>query len=437
MAEKNLYRDSLIKACGEMPDIDPQDTLFADDAVERLPSILEKYSDGKSVAVLMDRRTKEAAGNEVCAALCSAGWQVMAVVVPDPEPGKSPVCDDITKERLQPAISGASIVLTVGSGVVNDLGKWTSCDAGLPYVSFATAASMNGYSSANVAPAVKGVKTLVRGAAPKAVVSSPQIIASAPYEMTASGLGDILAKSVSSADWKMNSILFGDEYIPAVVDLIVDIEPLYLENPEGIRSGDPAAIHALYDGLLLTGVAMTLAGTSSPASGGEHMISHTLDMMSSIDGQPHDLHGRQVGVGTVIASEVYRRIIKTESPEFVAPQRAIDNRFWGKLAGVVSDHYEGKNERLEAAGKILSEKSAWDNLRAEVSQLTRSPVKIKDCLKRAGAANTAEDLGMSRERLLAAFTHAHEIRSRFTILDLAWLTGILPGKCGEIIEEFA
>ena len=67
---------------------------------------------------------------------------------------------------------------------------------------------MNGYASANVAPTINGVKTLLRARAPLAVASSPRVLGQAPHEMTAAGLGDVLAKSVSSADWYMNHHLF-------------------------------------------------------------------------------------------------------------------------------------------------------------------------------------------------------------------------------------
>jgi glycerol dehydrogenase-like iron-containing ADH family enzyme len=62
---------------------------------------------------------------------------------------------------------------------------------------------------------------------------------------------------------------------------------------------------------------------------------------------------------------------------------------------------------------------------------------MRDCLKRAGAAYRAEDIGCSRARLLRALLHAHGIRSRFTCIDLARLVGVLPEAAAEIVEEWA
>jgi glycerol-1-phosphate dehydrogenase [NAD(P)+] len=192
---------------------------------------------------------------------------------------------------------------------------------------------------------------------------------------------------------------------------------------------------ALFHGLLLTGIAMTMAETSAPASGGEHLVSHTLDMMSSLDGVPHDLHGRQVGLGTVLASGIYRRIISLESPGFSLPAMDIDREFWGVLGDEIETNYAQKVERLQKAVEILSQGDSWDRLRAEVQPFLRSPERVHNCLKRAGAAHRAEDIGCTRERLLRAVLHAHEIRSRFTVLDLARLVGLLPQAAEEIVED--
>jgi glycerol-1-phosphate dehydrogenase [NAD(P)+] len=277
----------------------------------------------------------------------------------------------------------------------------------------------------------------VRARSPHTVLSDPAVLRDAPYELTAAGLGDILAKSVSSADWRMNHFLFGDYFCERSVSLIADIEPLYLNHPADLRERKPEAMEALFQGLLLTGVAMTMAATSAPASGGEHLISHTLDMMSALDGVPHDLHGRQVGVGTVLTSEVYRRIINLESPHFAQVTMGIDKAFWGALGDTVETHYTPKIERMQKAVSILSQGDAWDRLREEVKPYLRSPDRIRDCLQRASAAYRAEDIGCSRERLLSAVFHAHEIRSRFTIIDLARLVGVLPQAAAEIVAQWS
>ncbi|MBN2584460.1 MAG: iron-containing alcohol dehydrogenase [Planctomycetes bacterium] len=428
------------------PTLEPRIVVCAADAVARTPRVCADVLGGakQPVTVLADVRTRAVAGRAVAEALRSDGWAVTERIVPDPQEGGAwggswggPVCDDTTKESLDAGLAGAALLVAVGSGVVSDLGKWLAGDRGIPYVCFATACSMTGYASANVAPAVRGVKTLVRARPPAAVLADPAILRTAPPEMTAAGLGDVVAKSVSTMDWRLNHLLFDDSYVEMAATLVADVEPLYLDHPELLRDGDERATEALFAALLLVGVSMTLAGTSSPASGGEHMISHTLDAMSSLDGREHDLHGRQVGVGTVLAAELYDRLLDEDAPAWRDGPQEIDAAFWGPLAEVVRDHYGEKLPRLREARRALANPAAWRRLRDALRPMHRRPSAIRECLVRGGAAVTAADIRCDRERLLAALVHAHQMRSRFTILDLAHLAGLMPGAAADLVDGWA
>jgi len=443
----SLFGSTFACECGKTHAIEPRIVLYDDDAMSRLPSVCAEAAGGRRVAVLMDIRTRTVAGRDAADALYHAGWQVYQIVVPDPvappdQPGRTrrdhgapttPVCDDLTKDDLAQSLPDVDLVLSVGSGVINDLGKWLAFERNLPFVTVATAASMNGYASANVAPTVRGVKTLIRARPPVAVLADPRIIAQAPYEMTAAGLGDVLAKSVSSADWRLNHLLFGDYYCPRSVGLIAEIEPLYLDHPEDLPTRKPQAVGAIYQALLLTGAAMTMAESSAPSSGGEHMVSHALDMMSLVDGAGHDLHGRQVGVGTILTSDLYRRLLRIDRPRFLDPPGEIDRAFWGPLAGAVEAEFTAKRDRYRLAADNLRQPGAWDDLRARIAPMLRPPEVIRDCLARAQAAYRAEDIGCSRDRLLAVLIHAHQMRSRFTVLDLAQLVGLMPAAAEQIV----
>lgn len=433
----SIYGKKIECECGKLHHIEPQGIIYSNDALTRLGDVLLEYTKDQKVLLLMDTRTHDVAGKEAASLLRESAWQVSEIVVPDRADDLTPICDDDTHDWILSRIKEANIILSIGSGVITDLGKWAAHDRDIPHVCFATAASMNGYTSANVAPTIKGVKKLLRARPPRKVLSIPDIIHKAPFEMTAAGYGDILAKSVSSADWCMNHVLFEDYYCERATSLIADIEPLYMDHPEHLPERKPEIMAALFHGLLLTGVAMTMAETSAPSSGGEHLISHTLDMMSYLDGGQHDLHGRQVGIGTVLASEIYRRVLSMESPAFLRPSMDIDKTFWAELGKEVEAQYSGKTERLRQAIYILMQNDAWDRLREEVRRFVKPPDQIRDCLKRAGAAYRAEDIGCSRERILSSVLHAHEMRSRFTILDLARLLGILPRSAKEIVEEWA
>ncbi|MFC1892295.1 iron-containing alcohol dehydrogenase, partial [Thermodesulfobacteriota bacterium] len=437
MNPSKLFGKSFSCICGKIHHIEPREVIYSDAAADRIPEVIERLTRGTRVAVLMDNRTRKVFEGEIAKELSKKAMQVHEVVVKDPEGGNWPICDDNTKDQIDKQLGDVDCILTIGSGVVTDLGKWLASDRVIPFIGFATAASMNGYASANVAPTIGGVKTLIRARPARAIFSCPKVLIEAPYEMTSAGLGDVLAKNVSTADWYMNHLLFDDYYCEKAAGLIAELEPLYLNHPEDIRDRKPKAIETLFQALLITGASMTMAETSSPASGGEHLISHALDMMSSMRSEQHDLHGRQVGVATVLTAELYRRVLSVESPAFHGPSESDDIGFWGPYKSTVQKYYMQKTPRIRSAKENLSKGSAWDAFREKISAIPHTPEKIHRCLSSASAATRAEDIRCTRLRLTEVFQHAHEIRSRFTILDLAHLLGLMPERAGEIIEEWA
>jgi glycerol-1-phosphate dehydrogenase [NAD(P)+] len=421
--------------CGSSHKVPIKSITYAEDALVRLPEVLGSFVKGRRIVLVADKRTWAIAGERAKEALEQTGFSVQDIIVPDTNHG-GPVCDDTTHAWLNDLMPPADIALAVGTGVVNDLTKWSAFDKDMPYAVFATAATMNGFTAANVAPTINGVKTLIRAQSPLAVFAIPSIIVEAPFELTAAGLGDTIAKPVSTADWIFNYLFCGESFCRYCSEIINSLEPYYLDRPADINNRKPAAIEALFNALLYSGIAMTIIGTSAPASGGEHLFSHTLDMMSSIDGFAHDLHGRQVGLGTIFASALYDRIFKIEKPICHPYPGDIDNKFWDSLAGNVRQEYEQKIPMLQIICEKLADGKTWDEFLTAAQQQVRSPAQIKNCLKTAGAAHTFADIGCSRKRLLDAALHMHQIRKRPTIIDLAWILGILPVAAGEIIDRW-
>ena len=440
MSAFDLWGKSFDCQCGRRHTISTDCFVYGPEAMQKLGETAARYASGPDLLLIADQRTYEAAGAETEEQLKSAGSLVKRYIVPDYEGGQSPQTDDLTKDSIFKNAPEADIFVAVGSGVVNDLTKWTAFERKKPYLALGTAASMNGYSSANVAATIDGLKVLFHAQAPKGVFAVPTIIENAPFELTASGLGDAVAKPVSSADWKLNQFLFNEYYCQFIVDLISGLEPIYFENPEQIARRETGAIKALFEALVLSGVAMTLAGTSAPASGGEHLVSHALDMVAAAQGREHDYHGRQVGVTTILSAALYRKVLAVETPALRKPPADVDQDFWGPLTGVVREAYNKKAPKYEAAIDMLSRPANWDNLRSSLSGSIRSPEKIKDCLERAGGAHRIQDIrsgGRSLEvdQFKKFWKNAFQMRERFTILDLALIAGLMPGAMEEIISE--
>jgi glycerol-1-phosphate dehydrogenase [NAD(P)+] len=440
MELSGLLGTSFACDCGRVHAVPVRRFLYERDAVESLPEII-RQSEGhsRSAVVVADVRTWEVCGRKVQDVLTKAGVNAAQVIVPDRRQG-GPVCDDITVRPLVDQLRGvhSDLVVAVGSGVINDLCKWSAFQLGVPYLVVATAASMNGYSSANVAPTVAGVKLLIEARPPVAVVAEPSIIEQSPREMTAAGFGDTIAKHQSTADWVANHFLFDEYYCGFCAGIVTKLEPLYLDRPENIRDGKREAIRGLFEALFWTGMAMTLMGTSAPASGGEHLLSHALDMMAEIRGESHDLHGRQVGIGTLLSAALYQKVLAIENPVLRSLPPSVDDRFWSvpPVVAAIQEQYAAKSGRLASIQRKIAPPGSWDQLRARLAAEVKSPETIHTWLQRAGAAVSIADIGCSRERIRSAILHMHEIRRRFTIVDLAWLTGVLPGQVDHLIDAW-
>ena len=301
--------------------------------------------------MIADTRTWQAAGEAARDALSRAGWSCEPWILPDRPGGKSPVCDDATHAVMSEGVPMADAYVAVGSGVVNDSTKWLAAERGAPYAVLATAASMNGYASANVAPAIRGVKSLAHGRAPRVVAALPSVIEAAPFRLTAAGLGDVIAKPISTADWIVNHRVFSEPFSAEIASIIDSLEPAYLDRPEALAAREPGAIRALFDALVRSGCAMTLHGSSLPASGGEHLVSHTLDMLADLDGVEHDLHGRQVGVATILAAALYEKLVAMERPVFEPRVAPFDLRDHVHADGVGIHRRRSRRGAREEAGE--------------------------------------------------------------------------------------
>jgi len=425
--------------CGREHHVPVRAFVYEAGAIERLAEMVREYAGDARVAVVADVRTWEVCGDRARDVLKDVGLGVARVIMPDGDRGE-PVCDDVTvqwlMERLREARPG--VVVGVGSGVINDLCKWAAFQMGIPYIVVATAASMNGYSSANVAPTVEGVKMLIEARPPVAVIAEPAVIEQAPREMTTAGFGDTIAKFQSNADWIMNHFLLDEYYCEFCAGIAGSLEPLYLSRPEDIGDRKHEAVKGLFEALFWTGLAMTLVGTSAPASGGEHLLSHTLDMMAEVRGGTHDLHGRQVGIGTLLSAALYERVLAMDSPVPRDLPRRVDEKFWTapSVVAAVARQYEAKRQSHELVRQRIADAPLWDELRTRLAGTVKSPGVVRDWLQRAGGAVSTRDIGCSREQIRDAILHMHEIRERFTIVDLAWVVGILPDAADDLIDQW-
>ena len=326
-----------------------------------------------------------------------------------------------------------AIPIAVGSGTINDLTKLSAHLTGRPYMSVATAASMDGYTSFGASITADGAKQTFSCPAPKACLADIDIIRDAPPEMTAAGYADLFAKVVAGADWICADML-GIEPIDQQAWEIVQGGLLNaLSDPEGIRDRRPEAITKLMEGLMLGGFAMQWTETSRPASGAEHQFSHLWNMEHHLHNGAPVSHGFQVSIATVAITALYEQMLKTPLEKLdiseacrawpsaeASDQNAIEKFKGTDFPDIGLRETRAKyidKEQLHKQLELLVQK--WPQLKEKLEHQLIPYKKAVHMLKTVGAPVEPEQIGLSRAQLRDTFIRAQLLRRRFTALDIA------------------
>ena len=186
----------------------------------------------------------------------------------------------------------------VGGGKAIDIAKMAAADHDLGFVSVPTAASHDGIVSGRGSVPEGDTRHSVAADPPLAVVADTEILADAPWRLTTAGCADIISNYTAVRDWQLAYRLQNVEYSEYAAALSRMTAEMLVENADSIKSGLEESAWVVVKALVSSGVAMSIAGSSRPASGAEHLFSHQLDRLAPDTA----LHGHQVGVGAIITA---------------------------------------------------------------------------------------------------------------------------------------
>ena len=348
--------------------------------------------------------------------------------------------DEQTVTAARAAAARARCVLTVGSGTISDIGK-AAAPAGVPLVAVQTATSVNGYADPFSVLLRAGVKRTTPTRWPDVLIADTDVLLGAPARLSLAGAGDSAAMFTATADWYLASLLGaeGPAFRPEVAGLV---------RPHGQRmlglgkdlARDAAGLEDLAGLLTLSGIGMGVTGSTAPASGMEHAVSHLLEMAATAAGRA-SLHGEQVGVASVLAAAAWARVLRVigdggldrparlPDPDDVARRAGVAFRRLdptGAMAAECLADYGVKLRRLAAAGDPLGPlRAAWPRASGDLAGLLVSPGELAAGLRAAGLPVRFGDLAESVAGPEARWAAAHCAlqRRRFGVADLAMLLG--------------
>ncbi len=395
----------------------------------------------KKPFIICDKNTYEAAAKTVSKVLESENIPHTVFVVPQGDLNKLEPDERALGSIAMTYDTSCDMIIAVGSGVINDLSKVFSYDLGIPQMIVGTAPSMDGFASNSSSMVVNGVKTTLYNRCPAAIVLDIDIMKNAPMRMLWAGLGDMVAKYISLCEWRIAHLVIGEYYCEHVAELMRNALKRIMAASDGLKDRSAEAVQAVSEGLVLSGMAMSFAKVSRPASGLEHYFSHMWEMLALERGEESELHGIQVGVGTCLTMKIYEDIKKlTPSMEKgMAAMKAFDKETWearvrrvfGKTAEAVLEIEEKthKNDPEKHAKRLENIVQNWDKILKIISEELPDAEWLFEKMRVNGMPMKPDDINLTRQDVVDAFVCSRDIRDKY-------LSGSMLWDLGEM-DEFA
>ena len=403
-------------------------------AVKYIPEGLKAIG-GTKPFIVCDNHTKAAAWSFVEPVLKEAGIEYTLYCFPfdHVEP------DEHAVGSLTMAFDpSCDCVMGIGSGVINDCCKVLCHAIGCKQMIVGTAPSMDGYASNSSSMIRERIKVSLYNAAPAAIICDIDIIKNAPMRMLWAGFGDMLAKYIALCEWRISNMVTGEYYCENIANLMRASLKKIVDNAPGLKTRDEKAVQATVEGLVLSGVAMSYAGISRPASGLEHYFSHLWEMMALERGRSFELHGIQVGVGTLKTLKLYDQIrqLRPDKEKALAFRCGFSQEKWeselrrilGSAAETVItlEEREFHNNDAEAhAQRVEKICENWDGILQAIDEELPSTQEIEMLMRELEMPMQPEDIGIDRQDTVDAFMASRDTRKKYLTSSMLWDMGVL------------
>ncbi len=436
--------ESYLKAvgcsCGREHVAYVDEVLIGKGVMGHIPALLEKYGSRRPF-LLADINTWKAAGVALAELLDQKKTPYSRYVFPQQhlEPDEKAVGSAVMHYD-----NTCDLIIGIGSGVINDIGKILSSITGHKYIILATAPSMDGYASGTSSMAMDGVKVSLNSRCADVIVGDTDILCKAPEHMLSAGLGDMLAKYVSIAEWRIAHLITGEYYCEEVAKLIRRAVKACTDNAQALLHREPEAVEAVFRGLVIGGLAMAYAGVSRPASGVEHYFSHVWDMRALEFGLEAQSHGIQCAAATYVAAKLYERI-KNIPPDWEKAHEYVESfdyndwsrqlkEFLGTSADamIALEAKEGKYRKDTHRARFDRIRENWENILDILHQELPEPEEIGKLLDTLKIPRDPASFGVDTQCLRQTFRATKDIRDKYVLSRLAWDLGVLEELCQSI-----
>jgi len=293
----------------------PREVHIGADVIDNTGSICKDLRFEGNVLVVTDSNVLKIGANRAIESLENEDFSV--------DVSKINAATSETIEEVKNNINNASLIVGIGGGTVIDVAKMAATDLGIYFVSTPTAASHDGIVSPLASIKSSAGSVSLKAQSPIGVIADTNIISNAPFRLLAAGCADIVSNYTAIKDWQLASRLKNEYYSESAAALSIMTAKLIMNSSKSIKEGLEESARLVVKSLFSSGMAISIAGSSRPASGSEHKFSHALDMIAK---RPA-LHGEQCGVGTIMMMNLHGgdwEFIKNALKDMKAPTNAYE-----------------------------------------------------------------------------------------------------------------
>ena len=397
-------------ACGKQHETAVKDVLIESGAVCRVGDILCKNNFSNNILLVADENTLKAS-NGIIESL--GGFNVEYKIYEDLRVATMKEVNEIEKLIANKDVS----VLSVGTGSLNDVCRLASATQNKKLCIFATAPSMDGFASYSAPIVNRGFKSSYPAKSPEVIIADTKILANAPKELKSAGFGDMIAKYIGLIDWQISALLTGEYYCEKIAKLTRDAVDELIKMADKVCLNDEYVAGKIFEALLKTGIGMSFAKNSRPASGSEHIIAHLMECIELRDDIIPNFHGDDVGVCTLEMLKYYNLLAEKEDID--TQNEAVDwqdvYNFYGDMADEV--------RKLNAPDNVIDDvdkddlKNKWNEIRKIIHSIPTYE-ECKLAMEKAGCKITVADIGKSQKLFDDCVKYSPYMRKRLTLLRL-------------------
>jgi len=268
----------------------PRNVLAGHGVLDIIPDVCRDFGLRGTGVIVTGNLTKKLAGDDVSDIMSDAGYDMQFSVVGEASHENVEKVETICRE------SNAGFLMAVGGGSKIDLCKMAAKNMGLAFLSIPTSAAHDGIASGRASIRNENGSRSLEAKVPLGVVADTSVIVKAPYRLLAAGCADVISNTTALMDWEFAKRMRNEEYSRSAHALASYTSETIIENADLIRPNLEESVWIAIRPIIISGISMSVAGSSRPTSGSEHMFSHALDMISP----GKALHGEQCGVGSIM-----------------------------------------------------------------------------------------------------------------------------------------